>query len=85
MFFNMRCLCCCKIRWEEGKQYANPVGCEQITDVKTDMVVVGLAKKGKTQDDWVIEYEQKRKVSTQNKHDQVIPITSHITTWSHNH
>lgn len=43
--FNTRCLCCCKIRWERGKQYANPVECEQITDVKTDMVVVGLVEK----------------------------------------
>lgn len=34
-----------KKRWERGKQYANPMACEQITDVKADMVVVGFAEK----------------------------------------
>lgn len=69
--FNTRCLCCCKIRQERGKQNANPVAREQITDKKTDMIVAGLAKKKQQKkrehDDRLIECEHQRKVTVRNK------------------
>lgn len=61
--FNTHWLCCYQIRWQRGKQYANPGVCEQITDVKTDMAAVVLAKNTQQEsDDWVTEYVRQKKV-----------------------
>lgn len=83
--FNTHWLCCYQIRWQRGKQYANPGVCEQITDVKTDMAAVVLAKNTQQEsDDWVTEYVRQRKVTVHNKRHPVFPV--HLRQpASHNH
>lgn len=75
MFSTLTGLCCYQIRWQRGKQYANPGVCEQITDVKTDMAAVVLAKNTQQEsDDWGIEYVRQGKVTVHNKRHPVFPV-----------